>query len=112
MEWNVAGNVSSGTVKKDDLCSRYDVSFISDFLRMLCRYTMSRVMFTTGAKFVGWAECMDTCPKYNRARAPSIPSRAALQELVSWTHSTIRDPDTMELYPGVGRFQGLWLPYR
>ena len=31
MEWNVAGNVSSsGTVNKDDLCSRYDVSFVSD----------------------------------------------------------------------------------
>ena len=78
----------------------------------MCRNTMSRVMFTTGAKFVGWAECMDTCPKYNRAQAPSIASGAGLQELVSWTHTTIRDPDTLELYPGVGRFQGLWLPYR
>ena len=79
---------------------------------MLSRYTMSRVMFTTGTKFVSWAECMNTCPKYNRAQAPSIASRAGLQELVSWTHTTIRDPDTRELYPGVGRFQGLWLPYR
>ena len=93
-------------------------------------------MFNTVA--LEWSGCMETCPKYSRAQPPSFSDKvtsrllccssqlylellvtvcqprslqAGLEELLSWSLETTRDPATRQYYPGVVS-GALWLPFR
>lgn len=74
------------------------------------RSNVSRVLFNTVETQA--VRCMETCPKYNRARAPpSAPDKTAFRELVDWTWSVTRDPDTLSIYEDVVS-SSFWLSYR
>ena len=71
---------------------------------------MSRVLFNVVE--TDWVRCMETCLKYNRARAPpSAPDKAAFTELITWTWNTTRDPDTLLNYEDA-LSASFWLSYR
>ena len=71
---------------------------------------MSRVNFNIVATDA--VRCMETCLKYNRARAPgSSYDKAAFRELVTWTWNTTRDPVTLVNYEDV-LSASFWLSYR
>ena len=71
---------------------------------------MSRVLFNTVA--IDAVRCMETCLKYNRARAPpSSSDKAAFKELVTWVWNTTRDPET-EVYYEDAFSAAFWLSYR
>ena len=71
---------------------------------------MSRVLFNTVA--IDAVRCMETCLKYNRARAPpSSSDKAAFKELVTWVWNTTRDPNT-EVYYEDAFSASFWLSYR
>ena len=71
---------------------------------------MSRVLFNTVA--IDAVRCMETCLKYNRARAPpSFSDKAAFKELVTWVWNTTRDPNT-EVYYEDAFSASFWLSYR
>ena len=54
---------------------------------------------------------METCPKYNRAMAPSFTDQKELEDLVSWLYKTTTDPVSKATYPDViGR--AFWVPFR
>ena len=71
---------------------------------------MSRVLFNVVE--TDWVRCMETCLKYNRARAPpSASNKAAFTELITWTWNTTRDPDTLLNYEDT-LSNSFWLSYR
>ena len=86
---------------------------------------MSRVKFNTYAG--SWSRCMDKCPKYNRAAAPSFHDQeifppvvcykyfcvlqAGMEEILNWDYNTFIDPNTTTIYEDV-EGQAFWIPYR
>ena len=119
MEWAITGDVSIGTVDKEELCYKYVYTCIymyihpnpstqSDIINP--RSDMTRVLFNTVA--IDAVRCMETCLKYNRARAPpSFSDKAAFTELVTWAWNTTRDPETEVYYEDVFS-ASFWLSYR
>ena len=74
------------------------------------RSKMSRVNFNIVVTDA--VRCMETCLKYNRARAPpSSSDKAAFRELVTWTWNATRDPVTLVNYEDV-LSASFWLSYR
>ena len=54
---------------------------------------------------------METCPKYNRALAPSFTDQKELEDLISWLYKTTTDPNSKSHYPDViGK--AIWVPFR
>ena len=53
------------------------------------RYTKSRVMFSANAP--SWSTCMDKCPMYSQARAPSYSTQEELGDLIRWALATSVD---------------------
>ena len=111
MEWAITGEVSTGTVDKEELCYKYTFFHPSPQLDIINpRSDMSRVLFNTVA--IDAVRCMETCLKYNRARAPpSFSDKAAFTELVTWAWNTTRDPETEVYYEDVFS-ASFWLSYR
>ena len=119
MEWAITGDVSIGTVDKEELCYKYVYTCIymyihpnpstqSDIINP--RSDMTRVLFNTVV--IDAVRCMETCLKYNRARAPpSFSDKAAFTELVTWAWNTTRDPETEVYYEDVFS-ASFWLSYR
>ena len=71
---------------------------------------MSRILFNIVETYS--VRCMETCLKYNRARAPpSASDKAAFTELITWTWNTTRDPDTLLNYEDAFS-ASFWLSYR
>ena len=71
--------------------------------------TKSRVLFNSQSP--QWSQCMDTCPKYSGAKAPSFTDRAQLDELIVWALNTTTDPASFTLYEdAIGR--SFWIPFR
>ena len=71
---------------------------------------MSRILFNIVE--TDSVRCMETCLKYNRARAPpSASDKAAFTELITWTWNTTRDPDTLLNYEDA-LSASFWLSYR
>ena len=74
------------------------------------RSDMSRILFNIVE--TDSVRCMETCLKYNRARAPpSASDKAAFTELITWTWNTTRDPDTLLNYEDT-LSNSFWLSYR
>ena len=70
---------------------------------------MSRVKFNTYA--FEWSQCMEMCPKYDRAMVPSFTNQEEYDELIAWALQTTTDPVTNELYPDAF-CACLWIPFR
>ena len=47
-------------------------------------------MFNTHAP--DWLQCMDQCPKYNGAKAPSFSNKQEMVDLATWASNTTIDP--------------------
>ena len=47
-------------------------------------------MFNTHAP--DWLQCMDQCPKYNGAKAPSFSNKEEMVDLATWAINTTIDP--------------------
>ncbi len=113
MEWAITGEVSTGTVDKEELCYKYKYTsqpITPAQLNMHPRSDMSRVLFNTVA--IDAVRCMETCLKYNRARAPpSSSDKAAFTELATWAWNTTRDPESEVYYEDVFS-ASFWLSYR
>ena len=76
MIWNISGDVETGSIgSKKVLCERP---------------AMSRIMFNTHAP--DWLQCMDQCPKYNGAKAPSFSNKQEMVDLATWAINTTIDP--------------------
>jgi hypothetical protein len=67
MKWNISGQVKEGSVSVEDICQRANHSSV--FLP---------------STFVSWQKCMDFCPKFRRARALTIHTKAEAKELANW----------------------------
>ena len=70
---------------------------------------MSRVKFNTYA--FEWSQCMEMCPKYDRAMVPSFTNQEEYDKLIAWALKTTTDPVTNELYPDTF-CACLWIPFR
>ena len=84
---------------------------IIDFYKsnLFTRSQKARIKFNTYA--FEWSKCMETCPKYNRALAPTFNDQKELEELIKWTYNVTTDPITNTFYEdGFGR--AIWLPFR
>ena len=76
MIWNISGDVETGSIESK---------------KVLCeRPAMSRIMFNTHAP--DWLQCMNQCPKYNRAKAPSFINKEEMEDLATWAINTTIDP--------------------
>ena len=51
---------------------------------------MSRVKFNTYA--FEWSQCMEMCPKYDRAMVPSFTNQEEYDKLIAWALITTSDP--------------------
>ena len=58
-----------------------------------------------------WSKCMDTCPKYNRARVPSFTDQEELEELLQWISDIAIDPASGTTYADAYT-PAIWIPYR
>ena len=95
MDWNITGEVTIGNINsmmetvypvaqgkqiesmKDLMCGRSQYSvllLLLNFQYFLFRSEKSRVKFNDYAGF--WTECMERCPKYNRAMVTSFHDQA------------------------------------
>ena len=53
---------------------------------------------------------MDTCTKYQGARAPAVVDQVEMEELKLWAYNTTIDPVTQHPYEYGGKF--FWMAYR
>ena len=53
--------------------------------------------------FPDWTECMDTCTKYNEAKAPSFTSWEEFEDMLHWYRNTTLDPDNNKPYEYGGK---------
>ena len=94
MVWNISGDVVVGTVDTEELCYQT---------------TKQRILFNNVA--VSWEKCMQTCPKYREAQAPTFTDSEGLNDLVQWAFNTTRDPETLVDYSEVTS-ASFWIPFR
>ena len=114
MQWNVTGYVETGILESEkELCGRLVYNNESNKFCIKCnipyRTERSRLLFNT--QFFKWSKCMDTCDKYNRAKAPSFSDQRKLDMLIEWAFNTTRAPITLTLYEDAIT-SAFWIPYR
>ena len=69
----------------------------------------AHVLFNTHGS--DWFRCMEKCPMYNRALAPSFTSEEEMAELRMWAYNTTTDPISKTHYEdSFGR--SIWIPFR
>ena len=111
MEWKILGEVKEGKVDSEELCLRlYTIYFNQIFIFMDdSRSNKAQVLFT--ANYYDAFECLETCPKYNRARASLFSDETEMSKLLTFVANTTTDPVTETFYKDITASQ-IWLGMR
>lgn len=73
------------------------------------RSNKAQVLFT--ANYYDAFECLETCPKYNRARASLFSDETEMAKLLTFVANTTTDPVTETFYKDITASQ-VWLGMR
>ena len=73
------------------------------------RSNKAQVLFT--ANYYDAFECLETCPKYNRARASIFSDETEMSKLLTFVANTTTDPVTETFYKDITASQ-IWLGMR